>query len=124
MILGLVVGAELRDIVGEDEGDGVLEPFPNKAFGVVMELPVGMELGDPVEIGDEELGFVPLPKGAVTAPVVLIAVEGFIDPVGTDELPDPLPDGAAVLRALAVDVGLVEFTATAVLANNDKRVPA
>lgn len=123
VILGLAVDAEIRDVVGEDDGDVVLDPFL-KALGVVAELTIGRELRDPAELDDEEFGLVPLPKGAGTAPVVLIVAEEFVDPVGADELPDPLPDGEAVLGTPAVDAGLAELAAAAVLANNDKRVPA
>jgi hypothetical protein len=130
MILGLVFGAESRDVVGEGV---VLDPFLNKTLGVVAELTVVREFGDPIEPGDEELRFVPLPKGAVAAPVVLIVTEVFVDPVGAGELPDPLLDGEAVFGMLAVDVGidivledvgLGELRAAAVLANNDRRFPA
>jgi hypothetical protein len=96
---------------------------------VVVEVTVGKELEDPIELSDEELALVPLPKGAVAAPVVFIVAEGFVDPVGADELPNLLPDGVAVVGTLDVDVGLldvgiVELTAAAVFANNDRRAPA
>jgi hypothetical protein len=96
---------------------------------VVVEVTVGKELEDPVELSDEKLALVPLPKGAVAALVVFIVVEGFFDAVGADELPNPLPDGVAVVGTPGVDIGLldvgiVELTAAAVFANNDRRAPA
>jgi hypothetical protein len=96
---------------------------------VVVEVTVGKELEDLVELNDEELALAPLPKGAVAAPVVFSVVVGFVDPVGADELPNPLPDVVAVIGTLGVDVGLldvgiVKSTAAAVFANNDRKAPA
>ena len=109
----------------EGDVDDLLDPFPNKALVVIMELPVGRAVG-----GLVELAFVALPKGAVIPPVPL-TVGGweFVDPVGADELPDPRPEGVAMLGTLAVGMrlvtgGLVELPAAAVLANNDRRIPA
>jgi hypothetical protein len=110
VMLGVAIGTRLRDVVGERDEDGVLDPFPKRALGVVMELTDGMGLGDSVELSDGELELVPLPNGAVAASILLIVVEGIVEPVEADELPDPLPDGVGVAGILAVNMGLVELT--------------
>lgn len=92
MILRLVIGARLRDVADGAGNDGALDPFPNKPLGVFVELTDGRELGDPVDLGDEGLELVPLPNGAVALSIILIVVEGIVEPVEADGLPNPLPD--------------------------------
>lgn len=120
----LTVDAELGKLVGKDEEDELLDPFPLYALEVLVELPVGAELKGPDENGNEEVTLlVPLLVRAVNELVTLITVEELVGPERLDEMPVPFPDEIAVLVMLAGDVELVELGAEALLTNSDNRVP-